>query len=145
MGLEGKNAEELLQEFDDIEQYIDHNLRFDSQNHSRFYEIDVQALIASDGMTLDHMRQWGESSPLYGQIENTLGHPVSQYGFRICSPTATPGDEDWYDLTFEASLRSAYAYFAFLTFRNPMRSAVWDVAGRVVEIFQEIADMMEHG
>ena len=147
MGIEGETITETLQEFDELEHQLLQFLRFDSQKFARFYEVDAQVLVASDVNTLDSLRRSSghvsPPNPLYEQIEDALGHPVSRHALHFCSPTASPGDGDWYDLSFEASLRSAYNYFGYLVFRNSERSVVWDVATRITDLFQAIASGVE--
>lgn len=145
MGLEGLDIVETLNEFDEIEQLFLESLSFDSNGQARFYELDLQVLVESRGIALDQIRQLAEGNNFHERIEASLGHPISRSGFRLCSPTGSPLDENWYEIHFDASLRSSNNYFALLTFRNPERSIVWDLAHRATELLQTIAENIEAG
>jgi hypothetical protein len=143
MSLDGDNPADVMAEFEELENELSTVLKFNSRDSARFYEIDAQALVSSESQTLESMRNYYGGSELNKLVEGAMGCPVSQYAFRACSPTANPHDPDWYELLFESSIRGAFSFFSVLTFRNPERSIVWDIASRYEYILRGVADGIE--
>ena len=142
--LEGTDVVAVLDEFDKLEALLREIFRFESKESARFYEVDAQALVWSPLTPLDAVRNCGADWTLPKRIGEIIKHPVTAYSLKVSSPDRLPVEEDWYELYIEPSSRSPEAaYFTYLVFRKPDRIAVWEMAGRVPEIFRLVAQSIE--
>lgn len=144
MSVSGKDPDETTREFDELEKILKESLRFDSTKDARFFEVDCQLLLSSTGSAIAHIRSFTEGISVVSEIGDLLKHPLAIRGFRMSSPEGLMQSENWYDMTLEPAPRSPeHFFFGVLVFRSRDRNAVWDVAGRALEIFDKSASLVE--
>lgn len=144
MSVSGKDPDETMREFDELETILKESLRFDSIKDARFFEVDCQLLMLSTGSPIALLRSLTEGMSMVSEIGDLLKHPLAMRGFRMSSPEGLMQNENWYDIILEPSQRSPeHFFFGVLVFRSRDRSAVWDVAGRALEIFDKSASLVE--
>lgn len=143
LGVGGNEIVDAVDEFERIEEVLRDDLRFDSREHARFFEVDSQVLVWSEQSPIETIRERVAEHSFADQVGKVLKHTVAPFGFRFVISGELPGSEEWHELLIEPSIRSPEnSYFGMLVFRRRLWEPVRDVAIRVSEIFEQLASEM---
>ncbi|MBI4199433.1 MAG: hypothetical protein HY535_03035 [Chloroflexi bacterium] len=144
IALEGSSPEDVLQEFDQIEDLLARELYFDSKKYHDHYEVDVQALVWTQRNPLDIVAQFWQTSEHVRRLNTAITQECTIFGIRLASSGKNPTSNDWFDVHVEPSIRSPDScYLSRLVFRQPDRESVMQTAGKAVELLQNLVSLLE--
>lgn len=145
IGLRGSDPAQVAEEFDALEDLLLHKVGFASQASAKYYQMQFQAIIDSTTRTaLADVQRHFSSLPILSELSTTVGHPVTNFGFRLVTPDVAPNATEWFDMRVEPDvLQPNQSYLVYLVYRSSNRLEIVGFARDITKTISKVLKVIE--
>jgi hypothetical protein len=144
LGMQGTDIEQVMNEYDQIEELAKNNFSVDLISESRFYEILAELVIISKKDPIAVISSMFEGQETLKQLGNILGTNVTNYGVRLVPANKSPTDEEWLEYKIEPLVAKPHtSYQASVIFRSKAKEKVKETASNLLSSIQTILNSIE--
>ena len=145
MGFDGTTGLSLVEELDIIEKALKNSLSFDSPKHAVFYEVLSHALIWTERDALAILKKSSNVEGIGQRFSEKMGlDSAVNVALRLIPINAEMHSDNWWDIHIEPSFRSPHqCYRVSIVYRNPDRSTVTDITGRIEQMLRSSVELVE--
>lgn len=145
LGIEARDENALVDEFNAIEEFLRQRLLFDSPRHALHYEFLAQMLAWTELNAIEVLRRLDLGNAVVSRISETLGiGPAHNLSLRITPADGVVHSANWWDFHIEPSFRSPqHCYRLAVVYRNAERQRVVDFAKGITDTIRNTLHLLE--
>lgn len=144
ISLEGKAIQDVLSEFDTIEDLAREDFAIDFNQERRFYEIISDLTILVDKDPIKTVGKVFSDSKVFSSFDAILEEEAGNYGIRLVRKGQVPDQEDWWEYRIEPSVAKARnTYHCHVIYRSEDKAKVVKTAKELIERVGQLILTME--
>lgn len=144
INLEGKNIEDVLSEFNAIEDLARREFAVDFNKEQRFYEILADLTVNTDKDPIKTMSKLFSDSKSLSTFSAILEDGTGNYGVRLVRKGQDPNQEEWWEYRIEPLLtKSRNTYYSTVVYRSEDKDKVVKAAKELIERVAQLIIAME--
>lgn len=125
VGVNAKDIETLLDEFESIENAIGDEFELSAGDLVMFYELLVSVVVKTDKHPVEELGRLSAQMPILGEFSEIIGNEVAPFGIRIAPKDQEPNQSDWFDIRIEPSIQAPSGrYVVEVVYRHSSRNSV---------------------
>ena len=143
--VEGNKVDEVLADFDLIEELAQKEFSVDFVQARRFYEFIADLSILSSVDPIKAMARLS-SWKLQSQFSKILGQPTTNFGVRLVKKGQPPDEVEWFDYRIEPLIaKSRSAYYSNVVYRSSDKTRVVKQAETLIDTVKALIAVIEGG
>lgn len=144
INIEGKSIEEVISEFDGIEELALKEFAVNFNKERRFYETIGDLTILADKDPIETVSKLYSDSKMLSAFSTILKEEMRNYGVRLVRKGQAPDQEEWGEYRIEPLVaKSRSGYYSNVIYRSEDKSNVVRVAREMVERVGQLITTME--
>ena len=144
INLEGKSIEDVLSEFNALENLVLQEFAVDFNKERRFYEIVSDLTIMVDKDPIDTMSKLFYDSKALSDFSAILEEGTGNYGVRLVRKSQDPNNEEWWEYRIEPLIaKSKSTYYCNVIYRSSDKAKVEKAAKTLIDRVERLISAME--
>ena len=146
LGVDGKNVDEVIEEYRLIEAWINKELQLNLGGNAKFYESILEGIltVGIERSPIETLKRLYTDGGQISQFSQILGRGVTNFGIRIVTEGTAPMDDTWLDLRIEPSVqRSNSAYRVNVVSRGKQLDTQAEEARQLTDKLSQLVSAME--
>jgi len=142
--VEGNIIENVVAEFNGIEDLARQEFAVDFIREARFYEIIADLTIAVHKNPVETVSKVFSDSKVLSDFSTILKEKVGNYGVRLAKKRQVPNEEEWFEYSVEPLVaKPRSAYHSTVIYRSKDKDNVMKAATGLIETVGQIVSTME--
>ena len=142
--VEGSTIENVLKEFNAIEDLARQEFAVDFKREGRFYEIMADLIIVVHKNPVETVSKVFSDYKVLSDFSTILKEEVGNYGVRLAKKRQVPNEEEWFEYSVEPLVaKPRSAYHSTVIYRSKDKDNVMKAATGLIETVGQIVSTME--
>ena len=142
--VEGNVIENVLTEFNAIEDLAREEFAVDFVREASFYEIIAELTMAVHKNPIETVSKLFSGSKVLSDFSTILEEDVGNYGVRLVKTRQVPNEEEWFEYRIEPLVaKPRNAYHSTVIYRSRVKDEVTKAATRLIDTVGRLVSTME--
>jgi len=142
--VEGSTIENVLKEFNAIEDLARQEFAVDFNRERRFYEIIADLTIGVNKNPVETVSKLFSDSKIFSDFNTILEEEAGNYGVRLVKKQQMPNEEEWFEYRIEPLVaKPKNTYYSNVIYRSNDKDKVLKAATGLIETVARLISTME--